>query len=177
MQNMIAGSFPISDVGYLDKEDFMQLVVKSLESIKSHYREPYQSIYERIICYEFYHQFRTIMEAMNSPYILHGELDKQYRHEKQKPDFVFHIPGTEKNLAILEFKNAKYLNRIKTDLEKLHKFMNAPYGYKIGILVIFGQSYEIQKIQQHLDSMSLDDTVTVLFYETGEGKVVATKVI
>ena len=46
----------------MDKKEFIDLVIESLEEISEKYRMPYRRPYERIICYEFYHQLRKRMD-------------------------------------------------------------------------------------------------------------------
>lgn len=132
----------------MNKEHFINLVIESLEAIEELYRIPYDTRpYERIVCYEFYHQLRKRM-GDDCPFVLHGELDKRYRDTKKVPDFVFHVPRTDaRNFAVIEFKNVKSGMRwIKYDLGKLDEFRNHPYHYQIGILVVFGNEGKLTRL-------------------------------
>ncbi len=68
---------------------------------------------ERPFAYEFYHQFRKLIDdgkiELGSS-VIQGEVDKRYQHimELEKiPDFIIHTPNCrEKNLAVIEFKLA-----------------------------------------------------------------------
>jgi hypothetical protein len=162
--------------GEMEKEEFLQTVIKSLESISELYRRPYKDrLYERIVCYEFYHQFRLSMNE-ETPFVLHGELDKGYRDVDMAPDFVFHIPGTDKdNLAVIQFKRANEAPfRIIDDLRKIRGFRSEPFNYQIGILVLFGKEESFVKIRDRLlESISTHmDKVVLVFYDVEEGKVV-----
>lgn len=160
----------------MDKEAFMSLVVKSLEAIEKQYRVPYENKpYERIICYEFYHQFRKRMNEKLNSFVLHGELDKRYRDIKKIPDFVFHIPGTDiRNFAIMEFKSIRSgIRWIKYDLKKLEEFRNR-LRYQISILVIFGKRDELNSIQMKIEPLNQMGNIDILFYDLNNGKVYCT---
>jgi hypothetical protein len=121
-------------------KDFVNLVVQSLEAITKQYAEPYRDfLYERILCYEFYHQFRSRMVDSCS-FVLHGELEKGYRNIEEVPDFVFHVPRTDKhNLVTMEFKSTNNsIKEINDDIEKLVDFRNGPLFYQLGVFVLFG---------------------------------------
>lgn len=47
----------------MEKEEFLNLTVKSLEAVEKNYRNASGwKAYERILCYEFYHQFRRLLD-------------------------------------------------------------------------------------------------------------------
>lgn len=153
-------------------------MVQSLESITEPYREPYEDrLYERIICYEFYHQFRKYMEE-ESPFVLHGELYKGYRNVKAAPDFVFHVPRTDKkNLVVIQFKSAKNrFSKIVDDLGKLSEFRSEPFYYQIGILVVFGKGDKLHRLHQRLMELRGNYKVKLLIlaYDVEHGKVAKT---
>jgi hypothetical protein len=88
------------------------------------------------------------MDGTNCPFVLHGELDKHYRGIPRIPDLVFHIPGTQKNIAIIQFKSTHNpIEEIKEDLRILQEFRGKQLHYKIGILVVFGKVDELEQIQ------------------------------
>jgi UDP-2,4-diacetamido-2,4,6-trideoxy-beta-L-altropyranose hydrolase len=99
---------------------------------------------ERVYCYEAYHQLRC--KLYNSDFILFGEEDKRGNDDKTKkydkiPDFIFHVPGEERNYIIIEVKSV--LTRevdLEKDYDKIKTFLKKR-KYKYGILLIFG--YEI----------------------------------
>lgn len=78
---------------------------------------------ERAICYEFYHQFRNLIDSGEVDLggrVVQAEVDKRYQHYnnlERIPDFIFHVPDTQDNLAILEFKMAPDLEGISEDLK------------------------------------------------------------
>lgn len=160
----------------MNGKDLINMVIKSLESVQKPYREPYEDrFYERIICYEFYHQFRLFMKE-ESPFVLHGELYKGYRNVKAAPDFVFHVPGTDrKNLVVIQFKSVRNLfRRIIDDLKKLSGFQSEPFYYQSGILVIFGKGDKLLHIYQRLLKVrgSYNANLIILAYDVEQGKVV-----
>ena len=163
----------------LNNRDFMDLVVQSLEAIAKPYRHPFEGVlYERILCYEFYHQFRLRME--DSSFVLHGELEKGYRDIDDIPDFVFHVPGTDKeNLAAMEFKSTKYSSRVLTDdLRKLLLFRSDPLQYQLGVFVLFGSgNYLANKFSRLYKPNEVDMELIAIAYDIQSGKVVKTKIL
>ena len=162
----------------MNKEQFIKLVIESLEAIEEPYRRPYENRpYERIICYEFYHQLRKRMDE-NCPFVLHGELDKRYRNIKKTPDFLFHIPHSDRrNFAIIEFKNVRSGVRwVKYDLRKIEEFMSFPLQYRIGLLVVFGKEDRLNRMYKKLQSLSIArHDLNVLFYDLNSGNVIKRK--
>lgn len=165
---------------HMNEEEFIDLVSKSLEAMGKEYRKPYDRPYERIICYEFYHQLRKRLEKRSS-LVLHGELGKGYRGIKKVPDFVFHLPRTDKeNFAVIEFKSTESGMRwIKHDLKKLEECRKDPLCYKVGILVVFGERDKLARIEEKLRKSpdQVECKLKVLFYELKSGKVVSSTTI
>jgi len=136
----------------MKEEQLINLIAESLDSVGEPYRQPYQDIlYERILCYEFYHQFRMRMKETD-PFVLHGELEKGPRNIQEVPDFVFHVPRTdEKNLGVIEFKSTRYsIEIIMNTLKKLCYFESEPFQYQIGVLVLFGPRQELTRKYEKL---------------------------
>jgi len=84
---------------------------------------------ETPIAFEFYYQLRKLIDNGDVDFsgpVIQAEVDKRYQHcfEKGKiPDFIIHIPNSNKNLAVIEFKLAIRLkSNIKQVIEKLAKF-------------------------------------------------------
>lgn len=157
----------------MDINKLVKLVVQSLEAIERSYRQPYEShLYERVLCYEFYHQFRLRMDETNCPFVLHGELDKHYRGMPRIPDFVFHIPSTEKNIAIIQFKSTHNpIEETKEDLRVISEFRGRQLHYEIGILVIFGKVHELEQVKKKLSGISYDTKLLMIFFDIESGKV------
>ena len=160
----------------MNTNEFIRLVTESLQAIEKQYRRPYEKRrYERILCYEFYHQLRTRMYEAKSSFVLHGELDKRYLNIKRIPDFIFHIPGTNTNLAVIEFKSARSgIRWIKEDLRKLREFMEKPLKYAIGILVIFGEVNELERIREQLSGIPSDPELLKIFFDIQTGNLCCT---
>ena len=165
----------------MDKKEFVSLVIESLEAIGEEYRKPYGRPYERIICYEFYHQLRKRLDKKRSKLVLHGELGKGYRGIRKVPDFVFHLPRTDvKNFAVMEFKSVRSGMRwIRHDLRKLEECRKAPLNYQLGILVIFGEKNKLVHIEERLLKLSdrIDRDLEILLYDSDDGKVISSVVI
>jgi len=103
--------------------------------------------YERIFCYELYHQMRCLQTQHSDlfEFKIHGELTKD-RYEgfgKVTPDFLIHIPnevGKEKNRVIVEVKTSKNnADEIFKDFEKLNKFIKMDNGYQYGVFIWVGE--------------------------------------
>jgi hypothetical protein len=109
---------------------------------------------ERVYCYELYHQIRKRWPtAWQNSYSLGGEVDKGGNPatrgnvlDRTKPDFIFHIPGHEINLLVVEVKpgniarkGADPLELISADLKKLTAFTKIG-RYLSAIYLIYGGS-------------------------------------
>lgn len=163
----------------MNSKGFVDPVVKSLESITKPYRQPYEDVlYERILCYEFYHRFRSRMEDSCS-FVLHGELEKGCRDIDEIPDFVFHVPGSDgKNLASLEFKSTNYsMTELVGDLRKLLNFRSDPLRYQLGVFVLFGPKEILTKKFNELRKPDGSDNVELvaIAYDIQSGKVLNIK--
>jgi len=118
---------------------------------------------ERQFAYEFYHQFRKLQEKDNSKSkcVMQPEVNKGYQNYSIKsiPDFIFHIPDTNDNYVVIEFKLAKRKNQyIKKDIEKLIKFKtNVDLKYRYAIEVLIGNTKEIDKTINYLKKISGTD--------------------
>jgi hypothetical protein len=133
------------------QSQFLQLLRQAIVQIKEPYFliEPYEcheKHFERIYCYELYHQMRKVTkEKCFNEYVFHGEYDKRgsdkikkiLGHE-YKPDFIAHKPRTQDNLAIIEVKTTHNLAGVKKDIRKIGEFVNL-IDYQIGIMLIFGK--------------------------------------
>lgn len=105
-------------------------------------------IRERIFCYELYHQMRLIQTKHDlGGLVLNGEIDKRghdnfARIDQKNPDFVFHLPGSmAENAIVIEVKGtiANGTDGIKKDLDTLTSFVKN-YNYQIGVLIVFNHS-------------------------------------
>ena len=105
---------------------------------------------ERVYCYELYHLLRLGL-GNHYPCKLMGELDKTSHPVIQpiaggkEPDFVWHEPGEEKNIAIVEVKAlARFPNehiivpRITADTTKLRDFLHPDIHYRRAIQLLYG---------------------------------------
>lgn len=164
----------------MNNRNFMSIVIQSLEAITKPYRHPFEDVlYERILCYEFYHQFRLRVEDFCS-FVLHGELEKGYRDIDYIPDFVFHVPSTDKeNIAIMEFKSARYSSIVLTeDLRKLLRFKSDPLHYQLGIFVLFGDGSNLTNKFSELNKPDeADMELIAIAYDIQSGKVANTRTL
>jgi hypothetical protein len=130
-----------------------------------------ERIRERVFCYELYHQIKTTQEKNNENYklekwTLNGEPDKSGHNcikNSPKPDFIFHTPGTDDNLAVIEVKGYEDNekpdeNGLRNDFDKLETFVQK-YGYQCGIMLIYNSSIEkvISVIQNIIQTSGLKD--------------------
>jgi hypothetical protein len=146
-------------------EEFICLIKNALKNIeKKYYKFPTFTdsgkkyiTRERVFCYELYHQMRTIQKENDKndenyklkKLTLNGEPDKsghQYIQNALNPDFIFHIPGTMDNFAVIEVKGYDHQkslikNDLCKDLCKLTEFVQNN-GYEYGIMLIFNYSIE-----------------------------------
>lgn len=140
--------------------DYSQLGIE--EPVKKHLKK--EKYLERPFAYEFYHQFRKLMDKGDVDFggpIIQAEVDKRYQHLFKRgkiPDFIIHIPNIankNRNLAVIEFKLATNLRNIKKDLEKLTEFKkNEDLKYKNVIEVIIGNKNSLEKAIKRMKGWS-----------------------
>lgn len=126
---------------------------------------------ERPFAYEFYYQFRKLMHdkviEFGGP-IIQAEVDKRYQHCFKKgkiPDFIIHVPNSQANLAVIEFKLATNLNKnkLKHDFEKLVEFKEHPdLKYSYIIEVIIGDKNSLKKIENVIEDLNKPDGVEIV---------------
>lgn len=178
------------------------LIKKSINNIKPGYftvanrfrDEP--NISERVFCYEFYYQLRNLIEKSNSDLnkeqiFFHGELPKaKYEiYGNFTPDFLIHKPeDAEFNLITIEikakletfFKEGKPCGIYKDFLTICSMVQNK---YKLGIFILFNNSYEEflvhwKKYSQRIDCSHKRDfriyssCIKLLIKETPEAELI-----
>lgn len=117
---------------------------------------------ERPFAYEFYHQFRNLMDTgcvyFGGP-IIQAEVDKRYQHiwsDGKIPDFIIHIPNTRANLAVIEFKLASNLDGIEKDFKKLLEFKR-DLGYTYIVEVIIGNESLLERAGTRVENISTNE--------------------
>jgi len=164
--------------------DIINLVIEAIKNVELKYYEiitPEKKIQyrERVFCYELYHQMRIILTNNCSDLTLNGELDKNGRlnYDNEKPDFLFHIPETKINEAIIEVKNKLEEKDVIIDIEKLENFINK-HEYKIGIFLLYNHSFsdEKQKIKNILEKCEVKNKEKIFIITTSNPSEVECKV-
>jgi len=157
----------------LSKKDYSQID----EVVREHARK--EKYLERPIAYEFYHQIRRLLDDGTVDFggpIIQAEVDKTYQHcfEKGKiPDFIIHVKNAGQNLAVIEFKLATNLGKIKKDLEKLVEFKkNEQLKYAFGIEVILGNANSLTTAKKIINRLSISDgeEITLIDFNTDSWK-------
>jgi hypothetical protein len=106
-------------------------------------REP--ALYERVYCYELYHQMRCRWPE-DTNLVLSGEIPKRGHEIIMEmienpviPDFLIHVPGSmEHNYAIMEIKSSRAVGAgIVKDLATLDQF-RVNVGYHRAIYLFYG---------------------------------------
>jgi hypothetical protein len=128
---------------------------------------------ERPFCYEFYHQLRKLIENGNVNFcgsVVQAEVDKRYQgyFENGKiPDFIFHVPDTQRNLAVVEFKLASRFNGIKDDFQKLLEIKKV-LKYEYLIEVIIGNDGSLEEAKSFIKSLCTREgqQITVIAFDT-----------
>jgi len=114
---------------------------------------------ERPFAYEFYHQLRKLMDEGKVDFggpIVQAEVNKLYQHlfkEGKVPDFIIHVPNTDKNLAVIEFKLVSNLEEIQKDFEKMLEFKSPPLNYKHLIEIIIGDRDSLEKAIEQINNL------------------------
>lgn len=130
---------------------------------------------ERPIGYEFYHQFRKLIESGEFDLegeVVQAEVLKTYQHYanlEKAPDFIFHIPDTQNNCAVLEFKRAKNLDKLDDDFQKLINFrQELKYGCLVEVII--GNSKELVNAKRKVKRLAVDSgtEIVIVYFDTDE---------
>ena len=138
-----------------------------------------QKIQERPFAYEFYHQFRKLWDSgciiglFSEDIVIQAEVDKGYQdipNLDKIPDFLLHKPNTDKNFAVIEFKQAFYKNTfnsdIKEDFKKLAAFkQKLDYDYLIEVVIVQGTQLKTAKkhIENNLNNSDGEEIIIIEF--------------
>ena len=138
-----------------------------------------QKIQERPFAYEFYHQFRKLWDSgciiglFSEDIVIQAEVDKGYQdipNLDKIPDFLLHKPNTDKNFAVIEFKQAFYKNTfnsdIKEDFKKLVTFkQKLDYDYLIEVVIVQGTQLKTAKkhIENNLNNSDGEEIIIIEF--------------
>jgi len=120
---------------------------------------------ERPFAYEFYHQFRKLLDVGRFDFggsVIQAEVDKRYQRITDLgkiPDFILHTPNSnEKNLSVIEFKLASnYGKPLEDDLKKLVTFRRGELNYKYLVEVIIGNNENLKIAWNRIDSLKTAD--------------------
>lgn len=128
---------------------------------------------ERPFAYEFYHQFRRLIEEkkiqLEENVLIQGEVDKEYQRigdVSRIPDFLIHSPSAKtKNKAVIEFKLAtRSFPDIENDFNKLLKFKDI-LDYESLVEVLIGETDAIRKKKKKLSEFHNDNyNINVILY-------------
>jgi len=113
---------------------------------------------ERLLAYELYHQLRRIWDedrSLHEAFIIHAEVRKAYQHIPDfdwMPDYIFHRPEPNHNLAVVEIKLAsRTLEQIRDDIRKLVDF-NTRLNYALLIEILIGNEDRCRRVCDELNS-------------------------
>ena len=128
---------------------------------------------ERPFAYEFYHQLRKLIDSGEVDFggpVIQAEVDKSYQHCFQTgktPDFIIHVPDSDKNLAVIEFKLAKRSkNDIKKDIEKLVIFKTDwQLKYSYGVEVILGDKPSLKALRKDINNWNENGGEEIIIVE------------
>ena len=134
---------------------------------------------ERPVAYEFYHQFRKLIEAdeikLEEHVLIQAEVDKRYQDIKglnKIPDFLVHAPSSSCSKAVIEFKLAnRDWGDIKDDFDKLLDFKEI-LKYKELVEVLIGKPEDIEIKRKWLEPLKSDEdfNMIVIFYDITKAK-------
>lgn len=139
-------------------DTLLKMVVEAIQNTpEKYYKADDVVMYERIFCYEFYHQFRCLMSpVMEKKFILSGETYKKLgflpdifdapNGANRSPDFVLHgglnDVRAENQLIAIEVKRADAVNKgVGCDIYKLMQLMRKDrLQFQIGLFIAVGMS-------------------------------------
>ena len=95
-------------------DTLLKMVVKAIQNTDPKYYKVFNTVlYERLFCYEFYHQFRKQQESQNDSSVISGLSDVLLSAE----------PGKDTNNKLKEIRNMlEYKNRSKRGWKRHRKF-------------------------------------------------------
>lgn len=131
-----------------DMDKYIELLLEATRNVSKEYfkvhpdaRKSIEKHYERIFCYELYHQMRCIQEKNSDlqEFTIHGELVKTAYEDNYgggMPDFIVHVPGKQKNHIVVEVKTASGFTAepILEDFKKLSLYVSRNH-YKFGVFL------------------------------------------
>ncbi len=141
---------------------------------------------ERPFAYEFYHQLRKLIDSGDVNFggpVIQAEVDKRYQQcfENGKiPDFIIHVPNTQKNLAVIELKLASSFRKLEGDFKKLVEFKNSKdLKYAFAIEIIIGNHSSLKKAKECILKMekTRGEEITIIDYNTHTRKVSDWKIL
>lgn len=86
------------------------------------------------------------------------------KHFRSMPDLIIHVPGTNKNLVVIEVKYAGLPpSKIMKDLNKIKRMIN-DIKYQYGILLLFGKLREstAKKLEEKVYAEKLENNVFII---------------
>jgi hypothetical protein len=109
---------------------------------------------ERPFAYELYHQLRRMWatNGFESACVIHAEVYKEYQQIKnlaKMPDFLFHLPEPDCNLAVVEIKLAANPG-LQDDLDKLTLFRSI-LRYEHLVEIVIGTDVQLGKTEALLN--------------------------
>lgn len=151
------------------EKKFINLIAQAANRVEaSYFKVPVNYgigliVRERVFCYELYHQIRSIMNTEKSIFPgaeFHAEIDKGGNSffDKQNPDFVLHVPGTnEYNTLVMEVKgklDSHSIQGIKKDFTTLNSFIIL-CNYKIGVFLIYNHTVQelMLRAKKHISAI------------------------
>jgi hypothetical protein len=136
---------------------------------------------ERPFAYELYHQLRTLWETkkFECDCVIHAEVYKKYQAIKdldKMPDFLFHLPEPNRNLAVVEIKLAANPG-LQDDLDKLTLFQSI-LGYQHLVEIVIGTDAQLGEIDTVLqiwagesEQVGTESTIEILYVSLSDKKV------
>ena len=157
-------------------EQYLNDVVEAIQKVGSAYfrwnnwqsrTELENNMVERVFCYEFYHQFRKIMERKNDIYHnlrLNGEISKIIAEKYQRdishtkfPDFVLHEAQNTVNQQELvievKTKNNSEICSFLSDIEKIDD-MISQLNYKSGLFI--AENIDNETLRQKIERANIN---------------------
>lgn len=168
----------------LSQKDYSR--IQADDFLKRRFSE--EKILERPFAYEFYHQFRSLMEKGIVDFgdlVIQAEIDKTYQHCFKKnqepagrgkiPDFLIHLQNSNRNLAVIEFKLASNLGNLVGDFEKLVEFKkNEDLQYDYGVEVVIGNAESIERVESNVKRIekSEGEELQIVYFNTDSGRAI-----
>lgn len=147
----------------------LELMLSAIKNVKSGYlwykyysdkeKKKVKEHLERVFAYEFYHQWRMILDVFGIHLYINGEISKEIKDKMKNnhvknlfPDLILHggqdCHDAKKQLIACEIKRKEKISgkKVKEDIESLINYLSKEYftktPFQCGVFILVGETLE-----------------------------------